>query len=336
MYKSFDAVTRWMGVVRNNMAVAYLGFNLLTIAKQLPAFVYYLKAANPLNLLQAASELVLHPIETMRFVEQMDPQVAARSYTRLTEELKAYDPSKLVRGMKKVGQAAMAPISWMDKFAVTLGWKAVYLHEKAKGHSDLEAAREAQKATLDTQNTARPKDVAEMYRSNELANWFTMFSDQLNQVWNMYTFDIPNAIKQREYAKAIGTLTGIAVSAVVMAYLSGWRAPEDPQDLPQEMALQVFKEFLSTVPFLGSGLESGYDKRFAGGIEPFPIAYTAGKFIGDITGDPDKIGPDFIAIAEDLALLTGIPVTGAKRIVNVGRYQNLAELLGYGFTQYTR
>jgi len=336
MYRTFDSVTRWMGVVRNNMAVAYLGFNLLTVLKQAPSLAFYLKGANPVNLLAAASEMVLHPFETIRFVEKMDPQIAARSYDRLTEELKGYDPNKAVRTMRKVGQVSMKPIMWMDKAIVTIGWLAVYKNQIAKGASELEAAREAQKVTLDTQEAGRPKDVAEMYRSNELANWFTMFSNQLNQIWNMYTFDIPNAIKQREAAKLAGILAGIAVSGIAIAYLSGWRAPEDPEDLPKEAAVELFKNFLSAVPFLGNGLESGYDKSYGAGLDPFPIAYAAGKLMADVSGDPEKIGPDIASLVEDLAILTGLPVTGTKRLVNVGRYQHLNELLGYGFAQYTR
>lgn len=336
MYKSFDSVTRWMGVVRNNMAVAYLGFNLLTVLKQAPSLAFYLKGANPMNLLAAASEMVLHPFETIRFVEKMDPQIAARSYDRLTEELKGYDPNKGVRAIRKVGQISMKPIMWMDKAMVTIGWLAVYKNQIAKGASELEAAREAQKVTLDTQPAGRPKDVAEMYRSNELANWFTMFSNQLNQIWNMYTFDIPNAIKEREAAKLAGILAGIGVSGIAIAYLSGWRAPDDPEDLPAEAAVELFKNFLSVVPFLGNGLKSGYDKFYGAGLDPFPIAYTAGKLMADVSGDPEKIGPDIASLVEDLAILTGLPVTGTKRLVNVGRYQHLNELLGYGFAQYTR
>jgi len=83
-------------------------------------------------------------------------------------------------------------------------------------------------------------------------------------------------------------------------------------------------------------LESGYDKSYGAGLDPFPIAYTAGKLMADVSGDPEKIGPDIASLVEDLAILTGLPVTGTKRLVNVGRYQHLNELLGYGFAQYTR
>lgn len=86
MYKTFDATSRFMSVIRGNMAVAYLGFNLLTVFKQAPSLAFYLRNANPLDMLKAASEMVLHPLETMRFVNTMDPQMDMRSYDRVTEE----------------------------------------------------------------------------------------------------------------------------------------------------------------------------------------------------------------------------------------------------------
>jgi hypothetical protein len=113
--------------------------------------------------------------------------------------------------------------------------------------------------------------------------------------------------------------------------------PDEPEDLPKEAAMELFKNFLAVVPFMGNGLKSGYDKQYFGvGVEPFPIAYTAGKLLTDIQGDPEKIGPDLVSLLEDFAILTGLPATGARRLINVGRYQHLNELLGYGFTQYTR
>lgn len=336
MYKTFDATSRFMSVIRGNMAVAYLGFNLLTVFKQAPSLAFYLRNANPFDMLKSASEMILHPLETMAFVNRMDPQMDMRSYDRITEELKISDPSKVVMAMKKIGQIGMKPVGFMDKVITAIGWKAVYEHELSKGSSEAEAVRIAQQVTLETQSTGRAKDLAEIYRSNEVLNWFTMFSNQLNQMWNIYVYDIPNEIKQREWTKLAGILAGIAVSCATMALLGGWRLPDDSEDIPKELLEQLLKELLAVVPFFGNGLSSGYDRRFGAGIEAFPIAYSAGKLISDLNGDSDSIGKDLLAVIEDLGMLTGAPVTGVRRAINVGRYRNLNELLGYGFTQYTR
>lgn len=339
IYKTYTEVDNISRKLRNNMAIAYLSFNALTVLKQAPSLGFYLRAAGPQHILGAAFQMITNPLKTIKEVEFMDPQMMVRSYNRIQEELsRMSEDTAAQRLLKKVGTMGMKPIMWMDKAITTIGWMATYNANIAKGKTESEAAREAQRTTLETQPAGRAKDLAQAYRSSEAANWLLMFSNQLNQIWNMYTYDLPNSIKEHEYRKLAGIVAGIALSGISIAMLSGWRLPEDPDDLPKEVVVELFKNFLSSIPIVGSNIKSGFDKEyFSIGMVTVPAAATGGKLIGDIKdGEVDKIGKDLYNLVMDLGITAGVPTTVIKRSVNVVQHQDLLELLGYGFVRDRR
>jgi len=176
LYKTYDQTSRISRIMRNNMAIAYLSFNMLTVLKQAPSLGFYLREAGPQHLLAAAAQMISNPIESMKMVNSMDPQMLARSYNRMQEEISQHDDNRFVELTRKIGRTGMKPIMWMDRAVTTIGWMAVY-NKKRATMTEVEAAREAQRVTLETQPSGRAKDLAEIYRSNEGFNWLLMFSN---------------------------------------------------------------------------------------------------------------------------------------------------------------
>ena len=87
------------------------------------------------------------------------------------------------------------------------------------------AVRLAQNATLRTQPAAAPKDLAQLYATNEFANWFTMFTNQLNQIYNIATYDFTGYVKNAEYQKAALVPMKTSTSILNWRCLSTFIAP---------------------------------------------------------------------------------------------------------------
>jgi len=135
-----------------------------------------------------------------------------------------------------------------------------------------------------------------------------------------------------------GILAGLGISGMAIAFLGGWRPPEEPEELPESIAEGLLENFFASVPIIGNNVKSGYDSQYGfRGLDIVPVAFTGGKLIGDIkSGDAEKISKDIVNVIKDLGVTTGMPVTAASRAVNIVKYRDLFELLGYSFTQYRR
>ena len=263
LYKFYDSTNQLSKTLRNNLAIAYLSCNMLTVAKQFPSVALFMGRTNPVRLTAAAGKFASNPIKWLDFVNERDPQMKDRSMDRIFEELKTIKNTKWDKSInpaqraldnwegmiKKWGEVGMAPISWVDKMATTIGWLAVYDQNVVKVGEE-EATRLAQEAVLETQPAARAKDLAQLYRSSEGLNWFLMFTNQINQTWNIITADIPLAIQQMDVKRTLGMISGMMVSFAGIAVLGGWKPWEedDPEEFAQSAAGMVGKSILNTVP----------------------------------------------------------------------------------------
>lgn len=338
-YSTNGQAERISKMLRSNMAIAYLSFNALTVLKQAPSIAFFLRKTTPFHLLNSAMKMISNPRQFIKHVEDMDPQVMVRSYNRIMEELYRMNEEKTAsRIKKKVGTMGMKPIMWMDKAMVTIGWDAVYTSAKGKGMTDAEAAREAQRVTLDTQPAGRAKDLAEIYRTNEGFNWLLMFSNQLNQIWNMWTYDLPSAIKEHDAWQAAGIMAGLMVSGVSIGFLSGWRPPEEPEELPMSLAKEVLGNYFSSMSIIGGDIKSGFSgDYFASGMQIVPAATSIGELVGDVSeGDVEGIGKDILRVLKDVGVTTGVPTTAIDRTVKTIKNRDLVEMLGYGFMKHRR
>jgi len=196
LYKYYDAVSKVSRVLRNNTALAYLAYNTLTIAKQAPSLALFMGRVGPHRLMAASGKFMSNPVKWLDFVNERDPQMKERSMDRLLEELKLEQEHPVQKAISQLGQIGMKPIMMVDKMATTIGWLAVYDAHILQGEDV--AIKKAQESILETQPAARAKDLAMLYKSNEGFNWFLMFTNQINQQWNIMTSDIPRAVRQAQ------------------------------------------------------------------------------------------------------------------------------------------
>jgi len=323
IYKSYNSLENLSRRLRQNAVIAYLAYNLVTMAKQVPSMFLYLQDAGPVHLLSSAMEFVGHPIEMVKMVREKDPQVKHRSIERELEEMKNRNPERYNSILAKFGKAGMKGIYLFDSVARTIGWNAVYQKALKSDMSEIEAVRLAQNATLRTQPAAAAKDVAQLYATNEFANWFTMFTNQLNQIYNIATYDMKGYLINAEYQKATLAFTGLSLTALFIWVITKRRLPEDREDWIDVAAEQA----LNAVPLVGKSIMAG--KRGWGGTEipAFELPKAAGRALGAVAeGKFDE--KDMKAIAEGIAVVSGVPYIGPKRVIKVAETGEIKELIG--------
>jgi len=246
-----------------------------------------------------------------------------RQIEREMEELKNLDRGVYNKIRAKVGNTGMMLIYAMDKAAITIGWNAVYQKELRNGNSEAGAAMEADNATLRTQPAANAKDLAQLYTSNEALNWLTMFTNQLNQIYNMAAYDAPMRAKQGSpdmiMSAALGMM-GIAISGLGIWAMSNRRLPEEPEDYQEAIS----EQFVNSIPLVGRIVTEGA-KGFRGGEIPPAEAV---KSLGYAAFSDGKFNTRMKKALEAAAVIGGWPYTGPKRAYNFLKEGDVSELWG--------
>jgi len=319
IYKAFSGIEKASRALRQNMVMAYLSGNIVTIGKQLPSVFFYLRDATPRHLFGAMAEFITDPMKMIDFVKSKDPQLKHRMIEREMEELKSLQRDAYDSIIKKVGKIGMKGIYTMDRVATTIGWKGVYDRALVEGKSEAEAIRLAQNATLRTQPAAHAKDIAELYATNEFLNWFTQFTNQLNQIYNIATYDIPADIKGENYYNALMSSVGMALGALAIWVMTHRRLPETEEDV-----VDAFKEqTINAIPLFSKAIMAGTSGWKGSTIPVMKSGESLGVLMSDTTSRAKKR-----AMIEAICVTAGIPYTGPRRLYKAMSKQDARELIG--------
>jgi hypothetical protein len=318
-YRTFDEIENLSRTLRKNTAVAYLAFNLLTVAKQGPSLALYAVNSSYSDMLMSAIQVAISPKKTYEAILSNNRQIGHAAIVREMEELKHANRKTWRFIVSRVGNAGLYGIYQVDRIVRVIGENAVINNQMRKGMSMAEAVKAARQTSLRTQPAAASKDIAQLYANNEVLNWFTMFTNQLNQIYNIATHDIPAAWYNRRFAEVGRSVMALSIVAMWIWALRNKELPDEREDVLDAMIDQS----LAAIPGIGSAALAGKD----GWNAPSPSIFTGtAKTAKAVTsGDMDKIMP---ILFEDVAILTGTPFIGTKRIYETAAEQDLWELIG--------
>ena len=196
----------------------------------------------------------------------------------------------------------------MDRWAVMSVFDAVYnSNVKQLGHEG--AVDMAHKALLETQPQGRRIDLPEAYRTNDqVLRMMLMFTNQLNQIYNMMAFDAKREFQAGEKGRMIVGLASIMLSNLMIYGVShgGWDWPDDDEDQWKAWMEATMGSAISAIPIAGSMAMSkmrGYD----------PQVLVAQSIIDNIGYDIYKFQNEQYAeatfdIMVDVAVLAGLKV----------------------------
>jgi len=249
-------------------------------------------------------------------VREMDPQVRHPALERTLEELKINNRKLYDSLLRKVGKAGMSGIYLIDAVARTIGWNAVYRRTLDETNGDeAEAIRRAQNASLRTQPAAAPKDVPEMYFVHESLNWMLMFSNQLNKIYNIATYDTPSYWRNNQYAKVALAILGITVAGATIWMINNKRLPEEPEDV---LGL-LTDQYIDMLPLMGREIQAARRGFGSGGIGAVQDA--AGLVTAFENGN-------WWRAMESAGVLTGVPTVGPRRAIKAVQEEDVMELIG--------
>jgi hypothetical protein len=314
IYKSFNHIENLSRELRNNTALYYLAGNVMTMAKQVPSVLFYLPEAGPVHLSASFADFIKDPIGQMERVRGFDPQVRERQIERELEELKALDSGAYHQAKRFISKYGMAGIYAMDRVAITIGWNAVYnRYLPTLGHEG--AVKKAQAVTLRTQPQAGVKNLPDIYATNEIFNWFTQFTNQLNQVYNIGTHDIKGYAKNKDYYKVALTAAAIALNALWIWSITNKKLPEGADDVADAFSDQA----LNALPVVGRQINQGRKGFDDTGIPPFGGVSDVAK--GVMEGSPENI-------IDGIGLLVGAPGVFTKRTWRAIDKEDPSQMLG--------
>lgn len=331
IYRTYGLLGWFLRRMRQHTAIAYLGAKLSTVLKQPVSVMRYLPYAG-LNLVKSGLEYVANPTQIRAFCVERDPLLESPALERELQELRQADPNGYERIVQAVGKIGFKPIEWTDSVARTVGWYGVYLQEMQAHGDETRAIEQARLATSLSQAGARAFQLPELYRTSDYVNVVLQFTNELNKLWNIESYDLPMLLRNGNYERAFKMFVGVGIEASIMWMFANRSIPDEPKDL----ADLFLTEAIGAVPVFGPAIV-GAVKGF-GGLD-IPIVevvsraaaglYRLGnKALDEGTADSQAVLKAANALLQAVCVAAGIPYTGPRDVVRTVRTGEFSHLIG--------
>jgi len=336
VYSDSDKLLR---VIRGNTAAAYLGFKLSGIIKQgITSPAPFMQYVNPLHYAKAASDLAFHHKEMVDFIYSRSKLMQDRSFDmmqNITEELAQQAKTKAGKALTQVQQFGMQGLEMIDKVCVAPGWLAAYREEAARlteankeaktpktdNEIDVAASRYADDVLVRTQPSGRAEELAPLFREGgEALRLLLQFQSSLNVIYNNLRHDLPNAIKNKQYKRAAGIVTGYALAGIMTGLITeGFGGGDDEPDTADKVKKTIYFAFTQgtdSVPVINGMVNSLAEKLITGKTSYRGSSSLYPAFEKAVQGTAALRDADIQKAAgryaEAAALTLGLPTSGTK------------------------
>ena len=191
---------------------------------------------------------------------------------------------------------------------------------------ETEAVRYADDCTRQCQPSSRAADLAPLFKnSSEAMKAFLQFQTSLNVIWQNIRYDMPYAVRNKQYNRIVGTILGYVFAGIFMnSVMEGVTSGAKDDDDKDKQALRnlIFystTQFTDAVPMIGSELTNTMDQVITGkrgfmqsGTDMTPSATKMlAVFTNATKGNWKKAAT---LTAEAIGMGLGAPVSGIKEI----------------------
>lgn len=179
------------------------------------------------------------------------------------------------------------------------------------------------------QPSNRSVDLAPLFKQkgpgSEIIKAVLQFQTSLNVIWQNIRYDIPMAVRQKEFKKVVGTIGGYVMAGIMMnAVCEGFGSDDGEDDEATALKKLIFystTQFTDAIPVIGSYVTKTTEQLITGetpystnnDLFPLLTKYRQGTQQA-IKGNWDKAAGKY---AEALGLTFGAPVSGVKELLDV-------------------
>ena len=330
-----DSLLRFL---RGSLYSSYLGFKASSVVLQaITSPAPYLGAVNPLELAQGYFTVLRNPIQMWEEIQRLSPFMATRSYHPIIEWMKTEaqrgDLSKVRRTVMRIEDAGMTGLELVDRYAVAGGWWAIYTKERNRllNEGNLQTEAEIEKAAAkiadefvqETQPQSNITELSPMFQNrNEAWAILTQFQASLNVVWQNVTYDVPQAIKNGQYAKAVGMITGYVVAGALLYMVQqGFDDDDDNKEKMQKLLYGMTTQITSGVPIVSDLVDSTIEVAITGETSNFfsSSSYPAFDKLMKAVQNTAKqnYGKAMENLTDSMLLFTGLPYSGGKEALRL-------------------
>ena len=227
---------KWTGILRQNVSMTGLGFNVVSAAVQVTGFIPAIARLGGKYAWAGLSQYTTHPIKATRTAMEQSEFMRNRGNTRLRE---IREVAATINGAGKIRKFLNKYSYWlmmkMQQVVDTAIWHGA-LAKAMDNSKDLDTAvKLADQTVLDTQGGGQIKDLSEFERGSNTQKLFTVFYAYMNTALNQGFVEVKT---QKSKAKLAADLMMIYVVPTVLTALmkSALIPGDDDEDLTKKLA----------------------------------------------------------------------------------------------------
>ena len=279
-----DGLDKYPGLLRQNVSMTGLGFNVVSAAVQLTGFIPAVARLGGKYAWAGLSQYTTHPIKATQSAMEQSEFMRNRSNTRLRE---IREVAATINGAGKIRKFLNKYSYWlmmkMQQVVDTAIWHGALAKAMDSGKDLDTAIKLADQTVLDTQGGGQIKDLSEFERGSNTQKLFTVFYAYMNTALNQGFVEVKT---QKSKAKLAADLMMIYVVPTALTALmkSALIPGDDDDDLAKKLAkeqisfllgLFVFGREMTQLANIATG-DRFYGYAGPSGLRPFDDAF---KFV---------------------------------------------------------
>lgn len=232
---------KWTGILRQNVSMTGLGFNVVSAVVQLTGFIPAVARLGGKYAWAGLSQYTTHPIKATRTAMEQSEFMRNRGNTRLRE---IREVAATINGAGKIRKFLNKYSYWlmmkMQQVVDTAIWHGALAKAMDNGKDLDTAIKLADQTVLDTQGGGQIKDLSEFERGSNTQKLFTVFYAYMNTALNQGFVEVKT---QKSKAKLAADLMMIyVVPTALTALMKSALTPGDDDD---DLAKKLAKEQIS-------------------------------------------------------------------------------------------
>lgn len=341
-----SAADQLIRTLRGNLYSAYLGYKPSSVILQaITSPAAFSAVLSPYQMLKAYMTSIFRFPSIWKEIQQLSPFMVSRSYHvivgEMKEELAKANLSRFKRAGLRFHEIGQMGLEFIDRFCVGTGWWALYqkelssiMEEGSITDAELakkEAARRADEFVSETQPLSDITELSPMFKNkSEALNTLLAFQSSLNVIWQNVTYDIPAAVKNQEYKKALGMAVGYMVAGALLTIVKdGLKGDDDDKDKPewwQSILYGSTTQLVAGIPAISSAVDGVVKHVITGEDDSFMLRFNDNypavtKLLLGVHKALDGKWADAVSsVSEGMALILGLPVSMSKETIRTAGY----------------